>query len=420
MTLQERYDARAKLVKEQRDLLSKAEAEQRDLTAEETGQYEARDLDIDTATKTIERELHQAELEKRERDLDRIQAPSAPRLDPDPPRLDEQREQRGNVRHNATPEYADAFWKGLREGRQALTPEDYALLRGPEARAMQVGTDSEGGYVVPDEFNRTLIEALQANNVMRSLCTVIQTSSGTMEIPTVASNGVAAWVAEEADTTPTDDAFGQVTLGAHKATRMILVSEELMADAYFDMESYVARSFGISFGLLEEAAFLVGTGSGQPTGITGSAGTGVTAAATTAVTADELIDLYHSLARQYRTQATFMAADATIKLLRKLVDTGDGTDQYIWQPGLQAGEPDRLLGRPLIASAYMPAATAGLDAILFGDLSYYTIADRGSRSFRRLDELYAVSGQIGFRAWQRVEGKLTLAAAAKVLVMAAS
>ena len=161
---------------------------------------------------------------------------------------------------------------------------------------------------------------------------------------------------------------------------------------------------------------LSGDGQSKPTGFITNAETGVTAASSTAITADEVIDLYHSLRTPYRKNAVFMANDSTIKAIRKLKD---GNGQYLWQPGLQAGQPDTILNRPIYTSAYMPELGSGNKIMLFGDLSYYWIADRQGRSFQRLNELFAKNGQVGFRVFQRVDGKLILPEAVKTLQMGA-
>ncbi len=145
---------------------------------------------------------------------------------------------------------------------------------------------------------------------------------------------------------------------------------------------------------------------------TGGAETGVTAASATAVTADELMDLYYSLKSPYRKKSVWVLNDSTIKAIRKLKDNNG---QYLWQPSLTAGAPDMILGRPIKTSAYMPAMAAGAKTIAFGDFSYYWIADRQGRSFKRLNELFAATGQVGFLASQRVDGKMILAEAVKVL-----
>ncbi len=286
--------------------------------------------------------------------------------------------------------------------------------------ALQIGTDSEGGYLVPDEYERTLVEALEEENIFRQLAKVIQTSSGDRKIPVVAAKGTASWIDEEGAFTESDDSFGQVSIGAYKLGTMIKVSEELLNDSVFDLESYISREFARRIGAKEEEAFFTGDGSGKPTGVlaaTGGAQTGVTAAATTAITADELIDLFYSLNSPYRKNAVWLLNDATVKAVRKLKDA---QGQYLWQPSLVAGTPDTILGRPVKTSTYMPTIAAGAKTVAFGDFKYYWIADRQGRSFKRLGELYAPNGQVGFLGSQRVDGKLILPEAIKLLVQKAS
>ena len=281
--------------------------------------------------------------------------------------------------------------------------------------ALQVGTDSEGGYLVPDEYERTLVEALEEENIFRQMAKVIKTSSGDRKIPVVASKGTASWIDEEGAYPESDDSFGQVSIGAYKLGTMIKVSEELLNDSVFDLQSYISREFARRIGAKEEEAFFTGDGKGKPLGVlaaTGGAETGVTAASATAVTADELMDLYYSLKSPYRKKSVWVLNDSTIKAIRKLKDTNG---QYLWQPSLTAGTPDTILGRPVKTSAYMPAIAAGAKTIAFGDFSYYWIADRQGRSFKRLNELFAATGQVGFLASQRVDGKMILAEAVKVL-----
>ena len=310
----------------------------------------------------------------------------------------------------ASDEYRTSFWDMMRS--KAPLPS--------VVNALQEGTDSEGGYLVPDEYERTLVEALEEENMFRQLAKVIRTSSGDRKIPVVATKGTASWIDEEGAYTESDDSFGQVSIGAYKVGTMIKVSEELLNDSVFDLESYIAKEFARRIGAKEEEAFFTGDGSGKPLGIlaaTGGAETGVTAASSTAVTADELMDLFYSLKSPYRKKAVWVLNDSTIKAVRKLKDS---TGQYLWQPSLVAGTPDTLLGRPMKTSAYMPVIAAGAKTIAFGDFSYYWIADRQGRSFKRLNELYAANGQVGFLGFQRVDGKLVLSEAVKVLAQKAS
>lgn len=305
----------------------------------------------------------------------------------------------------ATEEYGKNFWNVMRS--KAPNP---AIMN-----ALQEGVDTEGGYLVPDEFERTLVEALEEENMFRSLAHVIQTSSGERKIPVVASKGSANWIDEEGPYVDSDDSFGQVTIGSFKLGTTIKVSEELINDSVFDLENYISKEFARRIGSREEEAFFNGDGNGKPLGFLASKGgaeVGVTAASATAITADELIDLYYSLKTPYRKNAVWILNDATVKAIRKLKDNAG---QYLWQPSLTEGTPDKLLGRPVYTSAYMPTAAAGAKTIAFGDFKYYWIADRQGRSFRRLNELYATTGQVGFLGSQRVDGKLILSEAVKVL-----
>ena len=201
---------------------------------------------------------------------------------------------------------------------------------------------------------------------------------------------------------------------------MIKVSEELLNDSVFDVEAYISNEFARRIGAKEEEAFIVGDGTGKPTGIlaaTGGAPVGVTAAGAVALTADEIIDLFYSLKSPYRKNAVFIMNDSTIKAIRKLKDT---QGQYLWQPSLTAGTPDTLLNRPVYTSSFVPYIEAGAKTVAFGDFGYYWVADRQGRSFKRLGELFAATGQIGFLGSQRVDGKLILPEAVKILQQKAS
>ena len=306
--------------------------------------------------------------------------------------------------------YKKSFWNAMRS--KTIRPE--------VADSLHIGTDSEGGYLVPDEYEKQLVEALEEENIFRKLAHVINTSSGDRKIPVVATKGTASWVDEEGLIPESDDTFGQVSIGAYKLGTLIKVSNELLADSVFNLEAYISKEFGRRCGAKEEDAFFNGDGTGKPTGIlndTLGAEVGVTAAATNAITADEVIDLFYSLKAPYRKRAVWVLNDTTVKAIRKLKDS---TGNYLWQPALTAGQPDTLLGRPVYTSAYVPSIAAGKKTIIFGDFSYYWIADRQGRTFKKLSELYATTDQTGFVATQRVDGKLILREAVKVLVQKAA
>ena len=230
----------------------------------------------------------------------------------------------------------------------------------------------------------------------------------------MASKGTAGWIDEEGLYPESDDSFGQLSLGAYKLGTMIKISEELLNDSAFDMEGYITREFARRIGTKEEEAFFKGDGTGKPLGLladTGGADIGVTTTGAS-ITADDVIDLYYSLRVPYRKKAKWIMNDSTVSALRKLKDQNG---QYLWQPSLVAGTPNTILGCEVISSPFMPSIAAGEKAIAFGDYSYYWIADRQGRTFKRLNELFATTGQVGFLGAQRVDGKLILPEAIKVL-----
>ena len=366
------------------------------ISAEDTAIYEKMEAEVVNLGKEIERLERQAAIERE------LSKPVNVPITSKPTGAGEKKMGR------ASAEYRYAFWKAMRS-KNAWDVRN----------ALQVGENSEGGYLVPDEFERTLIEALEEENIFRTLAHVITTSSGDRKIPVVASKGTASWVDEEDPIPDTDDAFSQVSIGAYKLGTMIKVSEELLNDSAFNLQTYIAKEFARRIGAKEEEAFFVGDGDGKPTGIfhaTAGAQLGATAASATAITADELLDLFYSLKAPYRKKASFVMNDATVKAIRKLKD---GSGQYLWQPSIAAGQPDTILNRPVKTSAYVPTIAAAAKIIAFGDFGYYWIADRQGRVFQRLNELYAATGQVGFKATQRVDGKLILAESIKVLQMKA-
>lgn len=300
----------------------------------------------------------------------------------------------------ASDEYKRAFWNGMRNKMS------YEVQN-----ALSIGTDSEGGYLVPDEYERKLVQALEDEVFFRSLANVIKTSSGDRKIPIVTSKGEAAWIDEGGQFPESDDSFGQTSIGAYKLATMIKVSDELLNDSVFNIENYISKEFARRIGTKEEEAFFVGDGKGKPEGLFGSADLGVTAA-TVNITFDDVMDLFYSLRAPYRKKATWLLNDSTVKAIRKLKD---GNGNYIWQPSVRDGEPDRILNRPYRTSIYVPELAAGNRVMAFGDYSYYWIADRQGRSFKRLNELYATTGQVGFLACERVDGKLILSEAVKTL-----
>ena len=364
------------------------------ISVEDSATYEKMEADVVALGKEIDRLEHQQTL-----DLELAQPTSVPLTGKPNPQNGETKTGR------ASDEYRKAFWNVMRS-----KAPNFEVLN-----ALQVGTDSEGGYLVPDEFERTLVQALEEENIFRTLAKIIQTSSGDRKIPIVSTKGTAAWLDEEEAYTESDDVFGQTSIGAYKLGTMIKVSEELLNDSVFNLESYIATEFARRIGAKEDEAFFVGDGDGKPTGIfaaTGGAQLGVTTAGAAAITVDELIDLFYALKAPYRKKAVFVMNDSTVKSIMKLKN---GQGDYLWHPSLTAGVPDTILNRPVYTSSFVPAIASSAKTIAFGDFGYYWVADRQGRAFKRLNELFAATGQVGFMASQRVDGKLILPEAIKVL-----
>lgn len=280
---------------------------------------------------------------------------------------------------------------------------------------LREGQDESGGYLVPDEYDHRLVEALEQENIFRKLATTINTT-GLHKINVAAVKPAAAWVEEGEALTFSDATFDQVILDAYKLHVAVKVSEELLYDNAFNLETYLLNSFAKTLGNAEEEAFLTGDGKNKPTGIlnaTGGGEVGVTTAADS-IKADEVIDLVYKLKRPYRKNAAFITSDSTLAQIRKLKDSNGN---YLWQPALTAGEPDRILGYPVYTSAYMPKIAKGAAVMAF---SYYNIGDRGTRSVAELKELYAANGLVGFVSKERVDGKLILPEAVQIMKMKAA
>ena len=304
------------------------------------------------------------------------------------------------VHFRATAEYREDFVNVVRGKR-------------PVHNVMEEGTLSTGGYLVPIEFDRNLVRALERENVIRSLAKVI-TTAAPHRINIALTDVSADWVAESGAFTPSTPTFNQLSLDAYTLRAAALVSEELLQDSMFDLEAYLVDNFARAFAAKEEQAFCIGTGSTQPTGIfTANGGdVGVTTAAAGSITADELIELTYSLKDGYKRSAKFVLNSATLAGIRKLKD---GNGAYMWQPSLQADQPDRLLGFPVYVSQYAPTIAANAYAVAFGDFQNYWIADRSGRTVRRADELHIANLQTGFYAFQRVDGKTVLHEGIKLL-----
>lgn len=386
MTVKELIEKRAKAWEAAKNFVDTHEDKNGNLSAEDSATYTKMEAEIEELTNSIDR---QQRAERREQEFSKpVNSPITGKPYKDEPAGEEKT-------GRASDEYRKAMLNAMRSNFRQVS------------NVLQEGVDSDGGYLVPVEYDKRLIDVLNEENIMRTLGTKI-TTSGEHKINIAATKPAAAWIEEGGTLSFGDATFDQIYLDAFKLHVAIKVTEELLYDSAFNLENYIITEFGKALANAEEDAFLNGDGKGKPLGIFAKTGGGQSAGTlTAALKSDDLIDLVYSLKRPYRKNASFILNDATLAQVKKLKDNNG---QYLWQPSYQAGEPDRILGYTVRTSAYAPT-----DAIAFGDYRYYNIGDRGSRSFKQLNELFAGNGMIGFVAKERVDGKLVLPEAVKIL-----
>ncbi len=385
MTIKELIEKRAKVWETAKNFVETHEKEGV-LSEEDTMTYNKMEKEIEDLTMSIERQ---------QRALDRDHELSKPMNSP-------------IIGKPYVPEMDDKKMTGVKskEYKNAMLSAMRSNFRNV-SNILQEGVDGDGGYLVPEEYDKRLIQVLEGENIMRGLATII-TTSGLHKINIAATKPAAAWIEEGGALTFGDAIFDQINLDAFKLHVAIKVTEELLYDSAFGLENYIITEFGKALANAEEDSFLNGDGKGKPTGIFAETGGGqVVSTLTAAIKSDDLIDLVYGLKRPYRKNASFIMNDATLASLRKLKDNNGA---YIWQPSYKEGEPDRVLGYTVHTSSFAPE-----NAIAFGDYSYYNIGDRGSRSFAELRELFAGNGMIGYVAKERVDGKLVLPEAVKIL-----
>lgn len=271
--------------------------------------------------------------------------------------------------------------------------------------SMTEGVDADGGYVVPQSYQNTVVAKLNAMSATRSISSVMGTTS-TTNIPTEGEAPTFAWIEEEGAYGETKSTFGNVQLGAWKLGGIIKVSRELLADSSINFEAYMAGQIAKGIDKAESPAFAVGDGVKKPKGYSVSAqvGTSSTTAAINAVTADEIIDIYHDLKDEYRQRATWRMNESTFKAIDKLKD---GQGNYILTT-FSDGTMPTIKGRPVVIDNSLPNMGTGNKFIVLGDFSYYQIADRGAMTIQRLNELYAGTGMVGFQVTVRVDAKVTI------------
>jgi len=350
--------------------------------SEET--YQRLENDLDNIEKSIQREIKLSKVEEAFKEVREVPQVETPKTNNERKEVDSQKR------------YVDAFENMLRSNPNTnpMTSETRAVLN--------TGVGAEGGFLVPETYLTTVIDKLLEMNVMRQNSTVIRTMS-TTNIPLGDSRPTFTEILENGAYPETDASFGQKVLGAKKLGGIIKASDELIADAFINLQTYLSGLISEGIAEVEENRFTVGNGTTQGEGIITGAALGKTTVAVAAVTLDEVIDLIYSVKAVYRKNGKLMMNSSTEKVIRKVKDT---QGQYLWQPSLQIGVPNTFDGYPIIINEQMPSIGTGNKFMGFGDMKYFQIADRGGMEMKVLPELYAVNGQIGWRVSKRYDSKL--------------
>lgn len=375
------------------------------LSGEDKKAWDAALADVERLSADIETEERHARLSAV--DYSKIVAPGA-----DTEEAEEARARHGG--EEGVKAYNAAWRSWMREGAQDLTAEERGTLRtgwvdGKELRAAGVATGAAGGYLVPPEFRAKMVETMKFFGAMREVSEVITTETGaTLPWPTNDDTAnVGAILAENSQVTEQDVTIGQADVGAYMYTsKLVRVSLQLLQDNAFDIENWLARKLGERIGRIQNTHFTTGTGTNQPEGVQTNAVVGKTGATgqTTSVAYDDLIDVIHSVDPAYRNggRVQWMLNDLTLANIRKLKDD---QGRPLWEPSVQVGVPDGLLGYAYTVNQDMPVMAAGAKSILFGDFfAGYLIRDVRDIQTLRLSERYADYLQVGFLAFARSDG----------------
>lgn len=388
--INELIEKRAKLWEEAKNFLDTHTDEDGKLSAEDAATYEKMESDVVDMKKSIDRLQRQAVIDRE------LNKPTSKPIINEPTAGKPL-----NIR--ATDEYKQGMLTAMRTRFRTISD------------VLQEGNDQQGGYLVPEEYDKRLIDVLTEENIMRGLATKI-TTSGEHKINIAATKPAAAWIEEGEALTFGDATFDQIVMDAYKLHVAIKITEELLYDNAFNLESYIIDQFGKALANAEEEAFLNGDGKGKPAGIFDAEKGGQVNTTTSGntISADDIITLIYNLKRPYRKSAAFITNDKTLASIRKLKDNNG---VYMWQPALTAGEPDRLMGYAVHTSQFAPESATGKPVMAFGDFSYYNIGDRGSRSMQELKELFAGNGMVGYVMKERVDGRLILPEAVQIMKM---
>jgi HK97 family phage major capsid protein len=404
--LESLVEARQKAWHEAKALMTRATDEKRELDGEEQAQLDriwsdidAKDVQIKDITARVqsERETDIA----REAYADLVRPVEAPVVDA-----------------------VDAFLRGQTSARfididiRKAAAEKRAIRAGAGVKELRdlSTTAAAGGNTIPTSFERTLYDFLETVSGVRQIAQVITTTGGeNLDLPKVASHGTAAIVGEGTALAEADPSFAKVTLGAWKFGQLLQMSAELLQDSGVDIVGFAAADMGRALGRVTGAAYATGTGSNQPQGVMTSIGTGVTGGTGVAgvPTIANLTDLVYSLGDPgYRANASFLMRDATAGKIRNLVNT---SGDFLWQPSVQAGQPDRLLGFPVVTDPAVAATAVNANSVAFGDFQAgFVIRDAGSIRIERSDDYAFANDLVTWRAVLRTDSDLRDANAIKL------
>lgn len=295
-----------------------------------------------------------------------------------------------------------------RRAFEGFTRRGAERLGAEEIKSLTVGVDANGGYLAPDEVGKELLKKLVEFSPVRQYAKVVTISAGEVSYPRRVSGTTASWVGEIADRTSSQPVFEQIKIAAHELATYVDVSTQLLEDNSFNLEGELVADLGEGFGKTEGTATVSGDGVGKPFGILNASGIAEVksgnAGTLGATPADLLIDLYSKLQTAHAQNSAWAMNRNTLAIVRKIKDT---TGAYIWQPGLQAGQPSTILGRPVIEMVDMPDVAANAFPIVLGDWSGYRIVDRVGLTVMRDPFTLATKGQVRFHARRRVGADVT-------------
>ena len=316
--------------------------------------------------------------------------------------------------------HGDAFKGYLRKGEDAN-------LADLQLKTLSVGVDSDGGYTVTPEMSSEILRTITETTPMRSLASVVTIGTDAYQhLRRTGGAAIGGWVSEQGARSGSDSpTWGRLEIPTHELYAMPAATQKLLDDSSVNIESFLAEEISAVVGETENTAFTTGSGVGQPQGILSyAAGTAdkqiqqVNTGSSGAVTGDGLINLQGALKEGYQMNASWLMARATRTAIRLLVDGGSGTNQYLWQPGLVAGEPDTLLGKTITLGADMPALGANSLSIAYGDFKRgYKIVDRGGVTILR--DPFSSKPNVLFYAVKRTGGGVTNFEAIKIQKAAA-